>query len=206
MEIDRRRALIGGACTALALAAGGPVSSLKTLAGGTPGHRSMASVDPVSPGARPQRQPKDRSAGENCGRTCHPVGRRRVRPDRSSGYKMDGYRGGRARPPQPARVEALLDIGTATFWRGAEPHGSDDAEAFDHAFAVRMLADEIVGAEQCDRMLMAPKLRPKAQAVSAKASDLELFRVRAISAQIRLARNVAGVRRGAGPSLTSSCS
>jgi hypothetical protein len=81
-------------------------------------------------------------------------------------------------------LEALLDMGTATFWRGAEPHGTDDAEALEHAFAVRMLADDIVGAEQCDRMLIAPKLQAKAQAVSANASDQELFRVRSVSAQI----------------------
>jgi hypothetical protein len=97
-------------------------------------------------------------------------------------------------------LEALLDMGMATFWRGAEPHGTDDVEALERAFAVRMLADDIVGAEQCDRMLMAPKLLAKAQAVSANASDQELFRVRAVwlSGSDRFARNVAGVRRGAG--------
>jgi hypothetical protein len=57
-------------------------------------------------------------------------------------------------------------------------------EAFDRAFEVRMIANELLGVEEHDRLLMAPKLRAKSQAVSANASDGEVFRVRAVSSQI----------------------
>jgi hypothetical protein len=81
-------------------------------------------------------------------------------------------------------LEALLDMGTKSFWRRVQPPISVDEMTFDHAFAVRILANEIVGVGDHDRALMAPKLLAKSQAVSANASDNELFRVRAVSAQI----------------------
>jgi hypothetical protein len=47
-----------------------------------------------------------------------------------------------------------------------------------------MMANELLGVEEHDRMLTAPKLLAKSQAMSANRSDEEGFRVRAVSAQI----------------------
>ena len=47
-----------------------------------------------------------------------------------------------------------------------------------------MLANEILGVDEHDRILTAPKLLAKSRAMSANSSDVEVFRVRAISAQI----------------------
>jgi hypothetical protein len=57
-------------------------------------------------------------------------------------------------------------------------------EAFDRAFEVRMIANELLGVDECDRNLMAPKLLAKSQARSANLSDEAAFRVRAVSSQI----------------------
>jgi hypothetical protein len=184
MEIDRRRVLIGGACAALTGAVGTGGFVLDPVTSAIPGSGLW--------------HPLTRLLLERARRAS----RCTEAPDRGAverAVRAVADASGRTGPlvikwmdsPADAHdhlsrlgLEALLHMGSATFWRGAEPHGTDDAEALEHAFAVRMLADDIVGAEQCDRMLMAPKLRAKAQAVSAKASDRELFRVRAIAAQI----------------------
>jgi hypothetical protein len=79
---------------------------------------------------------------------------------------------------------ALLDMGTATFCRGAQPPASRDEDEFERAFEVRMLASELLGVDENDRILMAPKLRAKSGAMSANRSDAEVFRVRAVSSQI----------------------
>jgi hypothetical protein len=42
----------------------------------------------------------------------------------------------------------------------------------------------ILGVEEYDRMLMAPKLLAKSRAMSANRSDEEIFKIRAVSAQI----------------------
>ena len=81
-------------------------------------------------------------------------------------------------------LDALLDMGTARFWRRAQPPAAPDEETFERVFEVRMVANELLGVNEHDRLLMAPKLRAKAQAMSANASDKEVFRVRAVSSQI----------------------
>jgi hypothetical protein len=81
-------------------------------------------------------------------------------------------------------LDALLDIGTTTFWRRFRPQVPLDAKAFDRAFEVRMLANALLGVDEHDRLLMAPKLRAKSEAMSASTSDGEVFRVRAVSSQI----------------------
>jgi hypothetical protein len=86
--------------------------------------------------------------------------------------------------PLPPNSDALLEMGTARFWRGFPPQVPSDAKAFEHAFEVRMLANELLGADEQVRLLMAPKLRAKSAAMSASASDGEIFRVRAVSSQI----------------------
>ncbi|HTE86853.1 MAG TPA: hypothetical protein VK821_19235, partial [Dehalococcoidia bacterium] len=81
-------------------------------------------------------------------------------------------------------LDALLDMGTTGFWRRAQPPASHDMEVFDRAFEARMLANELLGVDEHDRLLMAPKLRAKSQAISANLPDEEAFRVRAVSSQI----------------------
>ncbi len=81
-------------------------------------------------------------------------------------------------------LDALLDMGTTGFWRRFQPPVPSDEQTFDRAFEVRMLANELLGVDEHDRVLMAPKLRAKSRAMSVNASDVEVFRVRAVSAQI----------------------
>ena len=81
-------------------------------------------------------------------------------------------------------LDALLDMGTARFWHRFQPPVPSDVDTFDRAFEVRMVANELLGVDEQDRVLMAPKLRAKAQAISVNASDGEVFRVRAVSSQI----------------------
>jgi hypothetical protein len=75
-------------------------------------------------------------------------------------------------------------MGTKSFWRRVQPPVSHDAETFDRALEVRMLANELLGVDEDDRLLMVPKLRAKSEAMSASTSDDEVFRVRAVSSQI----------------------
>jgi hypothetical protein len=79
---------------------------------------------------------------------------------------------------------ALLDMGTTGFWRKFRPPVPRDARAFDRAFDVRTTANDLLGVDEHDRLLMAPKLRAKSAVMSANASEGEVFRVRAVSAQI----------------------
>ena len=51
-------------------------------------------------------------------------------------------------------------------------------------FEVRMTANALLGVDEHDRILMAPKLRAKFEAMSASTSDGEIFQVRALSSQI----------------------
>ena len=81
-------------------------------------------------------------------------------------------------------LDALLEMGTAKFWRRSLRPESPDAGAFDRAFEVRKLATELLGVEHQGDLLMAPKLCAKSRAVSAAVVDSEVFRVRAISAQV----------------------
>ena len=45
----------------------------------------------------------------------------------------------------------------------------------DRAFDVRIMANELLGVDEHDRLLMAPKLRAKSEAMSANLSDAEVF-------------------------------
>jgi hypothetical protein len=81
-------------------------------------------------------------------------------------------------------LDALLDMGAASFWRRTQYLASNDEEAFDRAFEVRMMANELLGVDERDRALMAPKLLAKSKAKFKNASDEEVFRVRAVSSQI----------------------
>jgi hypothetical protein len=81
-------------------------------------------------------------------------------------------------------LDALLYMGTTRFWRRAQPAVPRDEETFDRAFDVRMVANELLRVNEHDRILMAPKLLAKSRAMAANLSDEEVFRVRAVSAQI----------------------
>src|SRR6202043_1533114 len=70
-------------------------------------------------------------------------------------------------------LDALLDMGTAGFWRRAQP--PVPRETFDRAFEVLMMANELLGVDERDRALMAPKLRAKSRATAAKLSAKEVF-------------------------------
>jgi hypothetical protein len=81
-------------------------------------------------------------------------------------------------------LDALLDMGTARFLRRFQPPTSSDVETFDRCFEVRVVANELLGVDEQDLVLIAPKLRAKAQAISTYASGEEVFRIRAVSSQI----------------------
>jgi hypothetical protein len=81
-------------------------------------------------------------------------------------------------------LDALLDMGTARFWRRSLRPESRDAGTLDRAFEVRLLAGELLGVDELDPFLMAPKLQAKSRAISAAALGSEVFRVRAVSSQI----------------------
>jgi hypothetical protein len=81
-------------------------------------------------------------------------------------------------------LDALLAMGTAGFWRSCRPLASTDARVFDRAFEIRMTANELIGVDEHDRFLMAPKLLAKSRTISASASSEEVFRVRSVSSQI----------------------
>jgi hypothetical protein len=45
-------------------------------------------------------------------------------------------------------LDALLDMGSTSFWRRAQPPVSSDEEAFDRAFEVRMVANELLDVDE----------------------------------------------------------
>lgn len=184
MDIDRRQLLIGSAGTALAGVLG-------------PVH---ASPDPLPP--------EIRSAGE-----WHPLTRslleraRRIggvcrAPDRplvERTIRQLADASGWTKPlvikwmesPTDAfdhlsrlGLDALLDMGTTKFWRRFQPPTSSDVDTFDRAFEVRTVANELLGVDEHDQLLMDAKLRAKFKAMSLNASEAEVFRVRAVSSQI----------------------
>lgn len=81
-------------------------------------------------------------------------------------------------------LDALLDMGPASFWRPAQACSSHDIAASERAFEVRMLANELLRVDEQDAILMAPKLSARSDAMLANLSDRDVFRVRAVSSQI----------------------
>lgn len=82
------------------------------------------------------------------------------------------------------QLDELLDMGSASFWRPFQPPVSHAMGAVGIAFEVRIVANEILGVDEHDRILMAPKLRAKSQAISANLPIEEVFEIRAGSSQI----------------------
>jgi hypothetical protein len=79
-------------------------------------------------------------------------------------------------------LNALLSMGTASFWRATGPSIRCNEEAFERTFEVRCLANDVLRVEQHDRALMAPKLAAKSEATHRGAQ--EVFRIRAVLSQI----------------------
>ncbi len=184
MEVDRRQLLVGAICSALTGAVGAK--------GVSPGP-----VEPDLSGSEGW-HPLTRSLLER----AQWIGRCRCAPDRATverTIRQFARRSGWTKPLvikwmdtltdahdylSRFGLDALLDMGTASFWRRTAPPVTPDEPAFDRAFAIRMLANELLGVEGHDRALMAPKLLAKSQAMSVNLSDEEVFRVRAVTSQI----------------------
>jgi hypothetical protein len=181
VNIDRRQLLIGGTCAAMA---------------GSFGALDACPLPPIPGDGR--WHPLTRSLLERARRTNRRCGQPdRARVERTIRQFSDAS--GWTKPlvikwmdsPTDAfdhlsrlGLDALLDMGTASFWRRAQPPVPSDEETFDRAFEVRMMANELLGVEEHDHALMAPKLLAKSKAISAHASNKDVFRVRAASAQI----------------------
>jgi hypothetical protein len=184
VDIDRRRVLVGTVCTALTAAVG------RAGANPSPVEVDKAGVDGW--------HPLTRSLLER----AQKIGRGRRAPDGAMAeqtIRQFAAGSGWTKPlvikwmdtPTYAfdhlsrfGIQGLLDMGTASFWRRVQPPVSRDEETFDRAFEVRMAASELLAVGEHDRSLMAPKLLAKSQARSARLSDREFFRVRAVSSQI----------------------
>jgi hypothetical protein len=82
-------------------------------------------------------------------------------------------------------LEKLLKMGSATLWsRAALPQRVDDG-SLEITRCVRLeVVWDIIGAEEHDRVLMAPELLAKSATVARGLSAEEAFKVRAIAAQI----------------------
>jgi hypothetical protein len=182
VDIDRRQLLVGMACTALTGAVGD--------AGTNPVEPDMAGTDEWHPLTRALLE-RARRTNRHHHAPDTTIIERMIRPiaDASGSTKPLVIKW--VDTPTDAfdhlsllGLDALLDMGTASFWRRAQPPVSHDEETFDRAFEVRMMANELLGVAQHDRTLMAPKLLAKSRAMSASSSDEEVFRVRAVSAQI----------------------
>jgi hypothetical protein len=78
----------------------------------------------------------------------------------------------------------LFGIGPTALWRAAQHPFPQDEEAFERSFLVRQLVSDILKPDECDRILMGPKLRAISDAKCAGASAEELFSARAIRSQI----------------------
>jgi len=183
MDIDRRRALAGMACSALA---------------GLTRRRDAgaAFADPGLSGIEGW-HPLTRSLLERARRIDHGY----QTPDRGQAecaIRRFSDASGWAKPlvikwidtPADAYdhlrdlgLDVLLDMGPTSFWSRSLPLISPE-QAFDRAFGVRMIANELLRVEHHDRILMAPKLLAKADAMSANLPNEAIFRIRAVSAQI----------------------
>jgi len=161
MDIDRRQVLIGSAGAALA----GPFGFLP------------ASAETRPPGIlySAEWHPLTRSLLER----ARKIGRCRTAPDRTiverAVWQLADSSGYVGRPvikwmdtPSDAfdhlsrfGLDALLRMGATGFWRRFRPQVVADAKAFEHAFEVRILANELLGVDEQDRLLMACGPSPK---------------------------------------------
>ena len=80
-------------------------------------------------------------------------------------------------------LDALLNMGSANFWRRCQPPVTAD-DLFDRCYDARTEADRLLDVRKSEQALMASKLKAKLRAQSSHLSPEEVFRARAISAQI----------------------
>jgi hypothetical protein len=183
MEIDRRQVLVGTVCSALT----GTVGARGT------GHGLVE----LPPGAEEWR-PLTRSLLERArriGRGSGPPNRtlveRAVRRFADASGNTNELVIKWMDTPKDAHdhlsgfgLEALLDMGSASFWRRVQPPAPRDIETFDRAFEALMLANQLLALGMRDRTLMAPKLLAKRRAQSLSSSDNEVLRIRFLCSQI----------------------
>jgi len=184
MDIDRRRLLVGAACIALTGPVGGRGVSASLVGPNASGSEGW---HPLTRSLLERAQ----RIGWGCPAPVRAMAERTVRQfaDASGWTKplvikwMDTLTDAHVHLSRFG-LDALLDMGSTSFWRRAQPHVSPDEETFERAFEARIMANELLGVDEQDRGLMAPKLLAKCQAMSANLSDEEVFLVRAVSSQI----------------------
>jgi hypothetical protein len=81
-------------------------------------------------------------------------------------------------------LDALLRMGTASLRRRTGLRPPFDDRSLDLSLVLGEVIADIVGAEEHDRALMAPKLLAKSKAMAGNASAEAVFEVRAVAAQI----------------------
>jgi hypothetical protein len=177
MDIDRRQVLIGtvGAVLAGSIGGVGPSPPSPDIPDADRWHPLTHSLLERAPGTNLRRMVPDRPLVERTIRQLAAIsGWTKPLAIKWMGTPADAF-------DHLSRLglDALLDMGTTGFWRRFQPPASGDVDTFDHAFEVRMVANELLGVDEHDRLLIAPKLGAKAHAISANASDQEVFRVRA---------------------------
>ena len=184
VDIDRRRLLVGTACTALTGALGGMGSEPSLVDLGVPGtegwHPLTISLLERARKAGPGRQwlqisQVERSIQDQArahGWTESPV--IKWQPGASEAFDDLSQRG----------LQALLSFGFASFWYGAGPSVPFDEHAFERVFDLRRVAAQIMRVEDHDLALMRPKLLAKSRAMQSHASAEASFDARAVAAQI----------------------
>jgi hypothetical protein len=75
-------------------------------------------------------------------------------------------------------------MGTASLWSRAGPAIHFDDRSLNLSLVLGGIVADIIGVEDHDRALMAPKLRAKSKAMAENASAEAVFEVRAVAAQI----------------------
>jgi hypothetical protein len=81
-------------------------------------------------------------------------------------------------------LDALLQMDTASLWRRAGPSQPFDDRSLDLSRFLGGVITDIVGAEDHDRALMAPKLLAKRRAIAENVPAEAIFEIRAVAAQI----------------------
>jgi hypothetical protein len=184
MDIDRRRFLSATACLALTGLAGPLEASAPAAADenpiAPPWHpltRSLLdragranSADGTANTAQVERVIRDTAGAQGC---ANPPVIKWLADPSDAFYRLSRY-----------GLDALLQMGTTGLWRGAAPSIPFDEESLDRSLVLSGLVADIVGAEEQDRALMAPKLLAKSNAIAGSSSIEAVFEVRAVAAQI----------------------
>jgi hypothetical protein len=184
MDIDRRRLLKAATCLALTRLAGPLDAGISPEADQIPVAQSWHPLtrslvhraqNARSSGKRANTSQVDRiiretAVAQGCAKS--PVIKWLADPscafDHLSGYGLD----------------ALLKMSTASLWRRAGPPPPSDDRSLDLSRFLGGVIADIVGAEDHDRALMAPKLLAKRRAIAENVPAEAIFEIRAVAAQI----------------------